>query len=111
VVHGDATVAPLAGPSCEVVAVAKRDLRAGEVIDGIGGYCAYGLIETHAAARTGNALPIALSEGCTLERDVEKDRVVTFDDVRVPGSRLSDRLWQEQRRLWPASEGSITTAS
>ena len=47
VVHRDPTVAPIAGPVCEVVTVAKRDLKAGERLDGIGGYCAYGLDRQH----------------------------------------------------------------
>ena len=45
VVHRDATVAPIGGPVCEVVTVAKRDLKAGERLDGIGGFCSYGLID------------------------------------------------------------------
>jgi len=49
--HADPTVAPLAGPSCEVVTMAKRHLKAGERSTAWGGYCAYGLIENHAAAR------------------------------------------------------------
>src|SRR6185503_3941966 len=69
VILKDATVAPLAGPVCEVVTVAKRDLKSGERLDGVGGFCAYGLIENHAAARAGNALPIAMSDDCVLLRD------------------------------------------
>src|SRR5882672_6649366 len=74
IVHRDPTVAPLGGPSCEVVAIAKRNLRAGERLDGVGGFCSYGLIDSHAAARAANALPIALSDGCVLLRDIGKDR-------------------------------------
>ena len=51
VIHRDPTVAPIGGPVCEVVTVAKRDLKAGERLDGIGGFCAYGLIDNAAAAR------------------------------------------------------------
>src|SRR5215472_7925047 len=57
----DATVAPIAGPVCEVVTVAKRDLKAGERLDGVGGFCAYGLVENAATARAMSAMPIALS--------------------------------------------------
>src|SRR5712671_2742926 len=64
VVLRDPTVAPIAGPVCEVVTVAKRNLKAGEPIDGIGGFCVYGLIDNSAAARAVGALPIALSEAC-----------------------------------------------
>lgn len=103
VLHADPTVAPLAGPSCEVVTVAKRALKAGERLDGIGGYTSYGLIDNHAAARAINALPIALSEACVLLRDLGKDDVVTFDDVQLPSPRLSDQLWLEQMQRWPVA--------
>lgn len=98
----DATVAPLDRPRCEVVAVAKRDLRAGERLDGIGGFCAYGLIENAAAARETQALPMSLSEGCTLRHAVAKDATLTADDVQMPPERLSDVLFQEQLRRWPS---------
>jgi predicted homoserine dehydrogenase-like protein len=103
VIHADPTVAPLAGPSCEVMTMAKRQLKAGERLDGVGGYCAYGLIENHAAARAGNALPIAMSDDCVLLRDVGKDEVVTFNDVKMPPTRLRDELWSEQRKRWPVT--------
>jgi len=104
VIHADSTVAPRGGPSCEVVTVAKRPLKAGERLDGVGGFCAYGLIDNHSAARAANALPIALSEGCVLLRNVAKDDVVSFDDVKMPATRLSDQLWMEQMQRWsPAS--------
>jgi predicted homoserine dehydrogenase-like protein len=101
VIHRDPTVAPLAGPSCEVVTVAKRPLKAGERLDGVGGFCAYGLIENRGAARAGDALPIAMSDDCVLVRDVAKDEVVKFSDVKMPPSRLRDELWSEQQKRWP----------
>ncbi|MBV6422427.1 MAG: hypothetical protein NAOJABEB_00208 [Steroidobacteraceae bacterium] len=106
VLHADPTVAPLAGPSCEVVTVAKRDLRAGERLDGIGGFTSYGLIDSHAAAREMNALPIALSEGCVLRHAVRKDDAISFNDVEMPAPRLSDELWLEQMRRWPMDGAS-----
>ena len=101
VIHHDPTVAPLAGPICEVVAVAKRDLKAGVRLDGIGGFCSYGLIDNRVAARTMAALPIGLSEGCVMQRNVSKDEVITFDDVKQPEGRLAEALWHEQNEEWP----------
>ena len=101
VIHHDPTVAPLAGPVCEVVTVAKRDLKAGERLDGIGGFCAYGLIDNTATARASAALPIGLSEGRVLRRDVAKDEIVSFNDVDQSHGRLIDRLWKEQCECWP----------
>jgi predicted homoserine dehydrogenase-like protein len=101
VIHRDATVAPLAGPVCEVLTIAKRDLKAGEKLDGVGGFCSYGLIDNRAAARAVNALPIGLSEGCILKRDIAKDDVVSFNDVDSPSGRLVEKLWHEQNARWP----------
>jgi predicted homoserine dehydrogenase-like protein len=107
VIHHDPTVAPLAGPVCEVVTVAKRDLKAGERLDGVGGFCTYGLIDNTAAARSVAALPIGLSEGCILRRDVLKDELLSLDDVVPPLGRLAEDLWREQNARWPyVTQGS-----
>ena len=100
-VHKDPTVAPIGGPVCEVVAVAKRDLKADESLDGIGGFCTYGLIDNAAEARATAALPIGLSEGCVLRHDVSKDRVISFDDVEMSSEGLVHDLWREQTLRWP----------
>jgi predicted homoserine dehydrogenase-like protein len=101
----DATVAPIGGPVCEVVAVAKRDLEPGERLDGVGGFCTYGLIDNRSTARNVAALPIGLSEGCILKQGVAKDSVVTFDDVHPVPDGIVWRLWNEQNERWPV-EGS-----
>jgi len=106
VIHRDPTVAPIAGPVCEVVTVAKRDLKAGERLDGVGGFCAYGLIDNAASARSMAALPIGLSENCVLRRDVAKDSVLSFDDVDIPEGGVVQALWREQNDRWRvAAEG------
>lgn len=101
VIHGDPTVAPIGAPVCEVLTVAKRDLKAGERLDGIGGFCAYGLIDNAAQARAQLALPIGLSEGCVLRRSISKDEVLSFDDVDLPSVPLAQSLWNEQQSRWP----------
>ncbi len=101
VIHRDATVAPVGGPVCEVVAVAKRDLKAGERLDGVGGFCTYGLVDNAATARGMDALPIGLSEGCVLRRAVPKDNTLSFDDLDAPPSGLVANLWREQNARWP----------
>jgi predicted homoserine dehydrogenase-like protein len=110
-IHHDPTVTPLDGPVCEVVAVAKRDLKKGERLDGIGGFCTYGLIDNAVAARSADALPIGLSEGCLMRRDVSKDQTVTFDDVEEPvRDALIEKLWREQNARWPlATAESVRT--
>jgi predicted homoserine dehydrogenase-like protein len=101
VLFGDAAVAPLGGPVCDVITMAKKEMRAGEVLDGIGGFTCYGTIENTPVARAQNLLPMGLSEGCRLKRDVARDHALTFDDVDLPRGRLCDRLWREQQQLFP----------
>ena len=111
VVLRDPTVAPIGGPVCEVLTVAKRDLRAGELLDGIGGFCSYGLIDNAAATRAQSALPIGLSEGCVLRRNISKDQVLSFDDVEMPPSGLVQSLWREQAARWPSASGDSQPAT
>ena len=99
-IHHDATVAPIAGPVCEVVTLAKRDLKTGERLDGIGGFCTYGLIDNAPAARAINALPIAFSDGCIMRRNVLKDEALSFEDVERPYGGIVDELWHEQNARW-----------
>jgi predicted homoserine dehydrogenase-like protein len=96
----DAAIAPMGAPCVEVVAVAKRDLRAGEVIDELGGYLVYG--EAEAAAETAKAgnLPIGVAVGATLKHAVAKDAVLTYADVALPAGRLVDRYRAEQAALF-----------
>ncbi len=96
VLFGDAALTPLGAPVCDVITVAKRDLKAGEVLDGIGGFTAYGVAENADVAQTENLLPMGLSEGCRLTRDVSQDQVITYDDVELPNGRLADKLRVEQ---------------
>jgi len=94
----DAVIAPLGAPQVDVVATAKTDLKKGDIIDGIGGFCLYGQCENSEVVRRRRLLPMGLSENCRLKRDVGKDQVLTFEDVLLPEDRLSDRLWEEQNR-------------
>jgi len=111
VLQQDATVAPIGGPVCEVVAVAKRDLKAGERLDGVGGFCTYGLIENRSAAREIRALPIGLSEGCVLRRDVAKDDVVSTEDIHTANETLIWKLWHEQNDRWPCHVEALSASS
>ena len=97
VLFNDATAAPIGKPSCDAVAMAKRDLKAGEILDGLGGFTCYALIENYDVSLNEKALPMGVSEGCRLTRDISKDGLVTYEDVKLPHDRLCDRLRQEQR--------------
>jgi predicted homoserine dehydrogenase-like protein len=96
----DASVTPCGAPSCDVVTVAKRDLRRGEVLDGIGGFTCYGVIENTDASRQDLLLPMGLSEGCELVVDIAADSPIGYEHVRVPPGRLVDELRAEQESLF-----------
>ena len=63
-----------ARPQVEVVALAKRDLEAGEVIDELGGYTVYGEAEAAADTARGGLLPIGVAVGARLKRDARQGR-------------------------------------
>jgi len=92
----DEIAPPLGGPVVEVCAVAKRDLKAGEVLDNSGMYMTYGEAVNAEEMSGGRYLPEGLVEGCKLRRDIAKDSVLVYDDVDLPPNRLADRLRAEQ---------------
>src|SRR5882762_8781164 len=94
----DPTTKPLGGPVVEVCAVAKQDLKAGEVLDDYGMYLTYGEAVNSDEMSAGRYLPEGLVEGCRLKRRIAKDAVITYDDVVLPAERLADRLRAEQYR-------------
>ncbi len=83
VLLGETTMTALGAPVAECVAVAKRDLRAGEVIDGIGGETVYGLTEAADGAAAEQAVPIGVTHGARVTRDVAAGRVLTADDLAL----------------------------
>jgi predicted homoserine dehydrogenase-like protein len=98
VLFRDAVTKPLGGPVLEVCAVAKRDLKAGEMLDDYGMYMTYGEAVNVDEMSEKRYLPEGLVEGCKLTRDINKDDVLTYDDVELPPNRLADRLRAEQYR-------------
>jgi len=96
VLFGDELAPPLGGPVVEVCAVAKRDLKAGEVLDEYGMYMTYGEAANADEMSAGRYLPEGLVEGCRLRRDIPKDQVLTYGDVELPAGRIADRLRAEQ---------------
>jgi len=79
----------------DAVAVAKRDLRAGESLDGEGGYTVYGRLTPAARSNARRMLPIGLAHGIRLTRDVAAGSVVTEDDVVLDPGRLAVRIRHE----------------
>lgn len=96
VLFRDNVAKPLGGPVVEVCAVAKRELKAGEILDDYGMYMTYGEAVNADEMSRNRYLPEGLVEGCRLLRDIPKDSVISYDDVTLPPDRLADQLRAEQ---------------
>lgn len=100
----DPVMAPIGAPVVEVVTTAKMDLKAGDTLDGFGGYTAYGQCENAEICRKENLLPIGLAEGMVLKRDIAKDEVISFDDIEYPEDNFAFKLYKEQvNHFFPGS--------
>jgi predicted homoserine dehydrogenase-like protein len=82
---GEATGAP-AGFYGDVVSTAKRNLKAGDVLDGEGGYTVWGKLVSAKHSLATRALPIALSHDLRLRNDIPRGQVVSWDDVEIDRS-------------------------
>jgi len=70
----------------DVAAVAKRNLRAGEMLDGEGGYTVWGRLMPAAASLKAGALPIGLAHRVKLKNNVSHGAVVRWSDIKVDAS-------------------------
>ena len=84
VLHQDAVIAPIGAPVVDVVAAAKVDLAVGDTIDMLGGYKTYGLCEDAEIVNSERLLPIGIAEGAIVKKAVNKDSVLTMDDIELP---------------------------
>ena len=75
----------------DVVATAKKDLKAGDVLDGEGGYTVWGKLVSAKTSVRKRLLPVALAHHVELKNDVAKGRSVSWDDV-VVDERLAQAL-------------------
>lgn len=91
----DATLAPYAGQICDTVAVAKRDLKPGEIVEGIGGEELYGMLILHKTTKEQQYVPMALTEGAKVLRPVKKGTYLTEEDLELPNNTIV-RLRREQ---------------
>ncbi len=80
------------GFTADVVAVAKRDLQPGEVLDGEGGSTVAGQLRPTAVSVPSRALPLGLSEGAVMRRPVKADTILTRDDVSFDETTAAARL-------------------
>jgi predicted homoserine dehydrogenase-like protein len=90
-----ALLKPSYGFETNVYCYAKRDLRAGETLDGMGGYTCYGVIENCSDNRLAPGFPICLAENVTVKRDIAKDAKILADDVAYDHERFDIKLYNK----------------
>jgi predicted homoserine dehydrogenase-like protein len=95
-----------AGWSGDVAATAKRDLRAGEALDGEGGYTVYGRLMPAPASLAANALPLGLAHGVRLQRDVAAGDVVRWSDVAIDGNDAAVRFRREMEATFATTRST-----
>lgn len=99
--RGEPTGAPT-GFRGDVVATAKRHLRAGEVLDGEGGACVWGRLMPAADSLAIGGLPIGLANRVPVTRDVPAGAAVTWTDVRMDPEDPAYRFRREMEAAFPA---------
>ena len=82
----------------DAVAVAKRALKAGEMLDGEGGYTVYAKLIPAARSLSLGALPIGLAHHVKLLRDVAAGEFVTAADVALDDNLQAVRIRREMER-------------
>jgi predicted homoserine dehydrogenase-like protein len=87
----------------DVVATAKRDLQAGERLDGEGGHRVYGKLMPAVDSLAMGGLPIGLAHGVTLTRPVAAGQPVRWSDVTADLSIQAVRVRKEMEEVFQAT--------
>jgi predicted homoserine dehydrogenase-like protein len=88
VLYGESTAHPMDRLVSECTTIAKKDLHAGQVLDGIGEYCYRASIDSHEAAKRNNLLPVGLAKNALLKCDVIRDTLITYDMVELDNNSV-----------------------
>ncbi len=82
--------------NADVASYAKKNLKAGEKLDGEGGFCARGRLITSEISKRKKILPLGLTDNAVLRRDIKKDEVIKIEDVELnlPNEVIEARNYQ-----------------
>jgi len=89
------------------VAIAKKDLKAGEMLDGEGGYTVVGRLMPAADSLSQNCLPLGLAHGWKLLRGIRPGQPVRWSDIAFDANNTAVRL----RREMEAMSGAVSPSS
>ncbi|WP_018687307.1 NAD(P)H-dependent oxidoreductase [Ahrensia kielensis] len=101
VLHGKADMVPLSKPVADVCAVAKRDIKAGEVLDAVGEYCYRSWTMTALESRAKAAVPCGLLQDGTSLKDIKRGELITFENARPKlGSHIAKLRARQDIMVW-----------
>ena len=92
--RGEPTGAPT-GFRSDVVATAKRALKAGEILDGEGGFCVWGRQTPADVSLARGLLPLGLAHDVKLKRDIPEGGALSWTDVEVDTSDIAVKVRRE----------------
>ena len=84
----------------DVVATAKRGLKAGEILDGEGGFTVYGKLMPASKSLKMGGLPIGLAHHVKLKNNVNIDQQISWDDVEIDLSNKAVSVRKEMETLY-----------
>ena len=97
-IYKEASIVPMYDkPVAEVITRAKKDLKKGEFLDGIGEYSVFGSIDTYEKAREENLVPIGLiTNKAKAKVDIKKGEFLTYDMIDLDETTTIYKLRQLQ---------------
>ncbi len=97
---------PTGAPICfnsDVVATAKRKLKAGEMLDGEGGFCVWGKQTPAEASLKSGYLPLGVAHNVKLKHDIEEGQRLKWSDVDVDENDIAIRTRREMEAIFGQS--------
>ena len=105
--RGESTGCPT-GFRADVVATAKRDLKAGEILDGEGGYTVVGKLMPADASLKIGALPLGLAHNVKLLKPIVSGQPIRWTDVKVDETSYAAKVRREMEKLFaPATQNAL----
>ena len=99
VLYGESSGHPGKKLVSECLAVTKREIKAGETLDGIGEWCYRGSIDLAETARAERLLPLGIAKGARVVKDIPKDVPISYDHVELPNDSVIINLRRLQDGL------------
>jgi predicted homoserine dehydrogenase-like protein len=97
--RGEPTGAPVCFNS-DVVATAKRPLKAGEILDGEGGFTVWGRQVPAGVSLAEGCLPLGLASHVKLNRDIAEGQALRWSDVAIDASAEAVKVRREMEAMF-----------